>query len=103
MCYVNLYLILVEKAIDQDKSLSHSDQLALLCEEEIKRLEEMNTSIHYYALPEINVATNAAYAQLREEHEKVSILLYILHYLVQYISGNGNLEQERQLNLFFLI
>jgi hypothetical protein len=63
----------------------------------------MNTSIHYYALPEINVATNAAYAQLREEHEKVSILLYILHYLVQYISGNGNLEQERQLNLFLKI
>jgi hypothetical protein len=50
---VYLYLILVEKAIDQDKSLSHSDQLALLCEEEIKRLEEMNTSIHYYALPEM--------------------------------------------------
>ena len=64
-------LIAVEKAMEQDKNISHSDQLALLCEEEIKRLEEKNTNIHYFALPEINIATNAAYAELRAEHERV--------------------------------
>ncbi|XP_063448953.1 uncharacterized protein LOC134728309 [Mytilus trossulus] len=58
-------------AMDQDKSLSHNEQLALMCEEEIKRLEEKNANIHYYALPEINVATNAAYSQLRQEHDKI--------------------------------
>ena len=58
--------------MDQDKSLSHNEQLALMCQEEIKRLEEKNANIHYYALPEINVATNAAYSELRQEHDKVS-------------------------------
>ncbi|KAK3103217.1 hypothetical protein FSP39_017507 [Pinctada imbricata] len=58
----------IEDSIKVGASLSHEDQLTLLCEEQIKRMEQQNLSIRYYALPEINIATNAAYDDLRKQH-----------------------------------
>lgn len=54
-------------------SLSHQDQVTLLYEEEVKKLEQQNVTLRYYALPDINIATNEAYNDLRQMHDEVGI------------------------------
>lgn len=54
-------------------SLSHQDQVTLLYEEEVKKLEQQNVTLRYYALPDINIATNEAYNDLRQMHDEVII------------------------------
>ncbi|XP_033746536.1 uncharacterized protein LOC117331767 [Pecten maximus] len=56
------------EAAKNDKVISHEDQITLLREDEIKRLEQKNLYFRFYALPEINIATNAAYQELRKLH-----------------------------------
>ncbi|XP_060076881.1 uncharacterized protein LOC132556488 [Ylistrum balloti] len=55
-------------AAKNDSVISHEDQITLLREDEIKRLEQKNLYFRFYALPEINIATNAAYQELRKLH-----------------------------------
>ncbi|OWF34659.1 uncharacterized protein LOC110443900 [Mizuhopecten yessoensis] len=55
-------------AAKNDHVISHEDQITLLREDEIKRLEQKNLYFRFYALPEINIATNAAYQELRKLH-----------------------------------
>ncbi|XP_069142333.1 uncharacterized protein [Argopecten irradians] len=56
------------EAAKNDTVISHEDQITLLREDEIKRLEQKNLYFRFYALPEINIATNAAYQELRRLH-----------------------------------
>ena len=57
-----------------DAVISHEDQITLLREDEIKRLEQKSMHMRFYALPEINIATNDAYRELRDMREEVSLL-----------------------------
>lgn len=52
--------------------LSHEEQVSLMHEEEKRSLEDQNLHVRFFALPEINVATNDSYNELRQMKEEVS-------------------------------
>ena len=51
--------------------LSHEEQIQLMLEEEKRSLEDQNLHVRFFALPEINVATNESYNELRQMKEEV--------------------------------
>ena len=67
----------VEECLKIGATLSHEDQVTLLYDEEVKKLEQQNITLRYYALPEINIATNQAYDDLRHLHDEVNLLIFI--------------------------
>jgi hypothetical protein len=69
----------VEECLKIGATLSHEDQITLLHDEEVKKLEQQNITLRYYALPEINVATNEAYDELRHMHDEVRQGFYVTY------------------------
>ena len=61
--------------LKNESYLSHEDQITLLHEEEKRGLEDQNLLVRYYALPEINVATNDGYNELKQMREEVTLFL----------------------------
>ena len=51
--------------------LSHEEQLSLLHEEAKREIDDQNLLVRYYALPEINIATNDGYNELKQMREEV--------------------------------
>ena len=51
--------------------LSHEEQLKFLHEEQKREVDDQNLLVRYYALPEINVATNDSYNELKQMREEV--------------------------------
>lgn len=66
-----ILLLAVEECLKIGATLSHQDQVTLLYDEEVKKLEQQNVTLRFYALPEINIATNEAYNDLRQMHDEV--------------------------------
>lgn len=60
----------IEECLKIGATLSHQDQVTLLYDEEVKKLEQQNVTLRFYALPEINIATNEAYNDLRQMHDE---------------------------------
>jgi len=64
-------LVSVLAVMKPETYLSHEEQIQLMLEEEKRSLEDQNLHVRFFALPEINVATNESYNELRQMKEEV--------------------------------
>ncbi|XP_062613187.1 uncharacterized protein LOC134274962 [Saccostrea cucullata] len=92
----------VEECLKIGATLSHEDQVTLLFDEEVKKLEQQNVTLRYYALPEINIATNEAYNDLRQLHDEMienNFIKRTIEDLKQRAANEGSIITETDLEL----
>ena len=73
----DLVTLSVLNMMKNEAYLSHEEQLTLLHEEEKRGLDDQNLLVRYYALPEINIATNDGYNELKQMREEVQYYILI--------------------------
>lgn len=85
--------------------LSHEEQMSLMYEEEKRSLEDQNLHVRFFALPEINVATNDSYNELRQMKEEVRkqfplcsiVFLLLTESISKYVLSNLKAKVKIQL------